>query len=294
MTSPPTPIRFGYFLVPYAGTPLLETAQRVERLGLDYVAIQDHPYQRRYVDTWALLAMIAATTTELRMFPDVANLPLRHPAVMAKTAATIDLLSGGRFELGLGAGAFWDAIEAYGGRRRSPGESLTALEEAVDVIRKVWSGERNLRVEGEHYHLAGAKSGPQPAHPIGIWLGVYGPRALALTGRVADGWIPSFSGDYDALAEMLERLDDAATAAGREPADIRRVLNVNGAVTDGRSEGPLHGPVDQWADGLAELATTYRFDTFVFWGEGNNQLERFAEQVVPAVRERAGATPRGD
>ena len=292
MTPPTTPIRFGYFLIPNAEAPLLETAQRVERLGLDYVAVQDHPYQRRFVDTWMLLAMIAATTTRLRMFPDVANLPLRHPSIMAKSAATIDLVSGGRFELGLGAGAFWDAIEAFGGNRRSPGESLTALEEAISVMRRIWSSERNLRVEGQHYHLAGAKGGPAPVHPIGIWLGVYGPRALQLTGRVADGWIPSFRGDYDALAEMVERLDDAATAAGRAPGDIRRVLNVNGVVTDGSSQGPLHGPVDRWADELAELATTYRFDTFVFWGEGDDQLERFAEDVVPAVRERVGtATP---
>src|SRR5690606_8109303 len=114
-------ISFGYFLVPNAGEPLIETAQRVEQLGLEYVGIQDHPYQRRYVETWSLMAMIAASTTTLRIFPDVANLPLRPPAVVAKTAATIDLLSGGRFELGLGAGAFWEAIEAYGGPRRKPG-----------------------------------------------------------------------------------------------------------------------------------------------------------------------------
>jgi alkanesulfonate monooxygenase SsuD/methylene tetrahydromethanopterin reductase-like flavin-dependent oxidoreductase (luciferase family) len=185
----PTPakrqLRFGYFLVPLAAEPLIATAQRAERLGLDYVGIQDHPYQRRFVDTWSLMAMIAASTTTLRIFPDVANLPLRPPAVMAKAAATIDLLSGGRFELGLGAGGFWDAIAAYGGPRRSPRESLGALGEAITVIRKVWSGERNLRFEGTHYQLAGAQAGPVPAHPIGIWLGVYGPRALELTVRAA-------------------------------------------------------------------------------------------------------------
>ena len=138
-------LRFGYFLVPDAASPLIETAQRIERLGLDYVGIQDHPYQRRFADTWSLMAMVAASTTTLSIFPDVANLPLRPPAVMAKAAATIDLLSGGRFELGLGAGGFWDAIEAYGGPRRGPREALGALEEAITVIRKVWSGERNLR-----------------------------------------------------------------------------------------------------------------------------------------------------
>ena len=66
---------FGYFLVPNAADPLLETAREVERLGLDYVAVQDHPYQRRYVDTFSLMAAILATTTTLRVFPDVANLP---------------------------------------------------------------------------------------------------------------------------------------------------------------------------------------------------------------------------
>ena len=221
------PVSFGYFLVPNAASPLIATAQRVERLGLDYVGIQDHPYQRNFADTWSLMAMIAASTTTLRIFPDVANLPLRPPAVMAKAAATIDLLSGGRFELGLGAGGFWDAIEAYGGPRRGPGEALGALEEAITVIRKVWSGERNLRFEGSHYRLAGAQSGPVPPHEIGIWLGVYGPRALELTGRAADGWIPSFRGDIGQIAQMSSRLDDAVAAAGlaagRRPASPQRL-----------------------------------------------------------------------
>lgn len=292
MTTAAPPINFGYFLIPNAEAPLLATAQRVEQLGLDYVAVQDHPYQRRFVDTFALLAMIAASTTSLRMFPDVANLPLRPPAMIAKTAATIDVLSGGRFELGLGAGGFWDAIEAYGGQRRTPGQALGALDEAIDVIRKVWSGERNLRFAGTHYHLAGAKSGPVPAHPIGIWLGVYGPRALELAGRAADGWVPSFRGDRAALAEMARRLDDAASAAGRDPAQIRRVLNVNGTITDGRSDGPLRGPVDQWADELTELAVAHGFDTFIAWAEGEGQLERFAEEVVPATRRQVDAERR--
>ena len=248
------PVSFGYFLVPNAASPLIATAQRVERLGLDYVGIQDHPYQRNFADTWSLMAMIAASTTTLRIFPDVANLPLRPPAVMAKAAATIDLLSGGRFELGLGAGGFWDAIEAYGGPRRGPGEALGALEEAITVIRKVWSGERNLRFEGSHYRLAGAQSGPVPPHEIGIWLGVYGPRALELTGRAADGWIPSFRGDIGQIAGMSSRLDDAVAAAGRPQGAVRRVLNVSGTVTDGPSEGMFRGPVTQWVDDLAEVA----------------------------------------
>src|SRR5512145_3257470 len=148
-------IKFGYFLIPNAELPLLAIAQEAERLALDYVAVQDHPYQRRFVDTWTLLSMIAATTSRIGLFPDVANLPLRPPAVMAKAASSIDLLSGGRFELGLGAGGFGDAAHAYGGPRRSPGEALAALGEAIEVIRKIWSGDRNLRFEGKHYRLHG-------------------------------------------------------------------------------------------------------------------------------------------
>jgi len=203
---------------------------------------------------------------------------------LAKAAASIDVLSGGRFELGLGAGGFWDAIEAYGGPRRTPGDALAALEEAIEVIRKVWSGERNLRFEGQHYQLRGAQSGPVPAHPIGIWLGVTGPHALKLAGKVADGWVPSFRGDLTKIAEMTKRLDDAAAEAGRDPASIRRILNVNGVITDGASNGMLQGPVNQWAEELTNLAVIYNFDTFIFWGEGEGQLQRFAEEVVPAVR----------
>jgi alkanesulfonate monooxygenase SsuD/methylene tetrahydromethanopterin reductase-like flavin-dependent oxidoreductase (luciferase family) len=277
-------LKFGYFLIPNAADPLIATAQQVERLGLDYIAVQDHPYQRRFVDTWTLLSVIAGATSRVGLFPDVVNLALRPPAVLAKSAASLDVLSGGRAELGLGAGGFPDAVEAYGGPRRSPGEALAALAEAIEVIRKVWSGERNLRFAGEYYRLAGAHSGPVPAHPIGIWLGVHGPRAVQLTGRVADGWVPSFRGDLSRIVDMAARLDGAAAEAGRDPSQIRRVLNIGGAITDRASEGPLRGPVDQWVDELTDIAVGQGFDTFILWADGPDQLVTFAQQVVPAVR----------
>ena len=280
------PLQFGYFLVPNASDPVVNVALEVERRGFDYVAIQDHPYQRRYLETWTLLSVIAGTTSHVGLFADVANLPLRPPAVLAKAAASLDVLSGGRVELGLGAGGFWDAIVAYGGTRRSPAAALTALEEAITVIRTVWSGERNLRFDGAYYHLTGAQSGPVPAHPIGIWLGVHGPRALAFAARVADGWVPSLTGNVQAVADMARRLDDAAASVGRDPGEIRRVLNVNGTITGGTSEGVLRGPVDQWVDELTDLALAHGFDTFVLWAEGDEQMVRFAEEVVPALRAR--------
>ena len=292
MTDYGRELRFGYFLIPNAADPLLATAREVERLGLDYIAVQDHPYQRGFVDTFVLMSMIAARTERIAVFPDVANLPLRPPAVLAKAAASLDLLSGGRVELGLGAGSFWDAIAAFGGQRRRPAAAYEALAEAIEVIRLVWSGQRNLRFQGAHYHLAGAQSGPPPAHPIGIWLGVYGPRALRLAGRVADGWVPSFRGELRPLLDMAARLDDAAAAAGRDPAALRRVLNVAGEVTDGASLGALRGPVGQWTDELTALAVGAGFDTFVLSAEGPGQLARFAEEVAPAVRARVAQERR--
>src|SRR3954471_23524265 len=150
-------VRLGVFVTPVAEgrDDVLAQVELAEREGLDLVGIQDHPYQRRFMETWSLLAFLAARTERVTLFPDVANLPLRNPAVMAKAAATIDLLSGGRFELGLGAGAFWEAIGAMGGPERTPGESVRALDEAIAVIRAMWSGERSAQVEGEYYALRG-------------------------------------------------------------------------------------------------------------------------------------------
>ncbi|HEY9377944.1 MAG TPA: LLM class flavin-dependent oxidoreductase [Jiangellaceae bacterium] len=285
-------LAFGYFLIPNAADPLLETAREVERLGLEYVAVQDHPYQRRFADTFALMSAILATTASLRVFPDVANLPLRPPAVLAKTAATLDVLSGGRFELGLGAGGFWDAIDGYGGARRTPGEAVDQVAEGIEVIRRVWSGERNLRFEGDYYHLRGVHSGPVPVHDIGIWIGAGGPRSLRQTGRVADGWVSSIRPDLlPKLRGMNALVDEGAAEAGKEPSAVRRIFNVNGVITDGRSEGFLRGPADQWADELAALVADHRADTLVFWGGGDGdeleQLRRFAETVMPMTRARA-------
>src|SRR5215212_3713500 len=122
-------VEFGIFPAPNAAEAdeLLERVLAAEEAGLDLVGIQDHPYQRRFLDTLSLLAYLAARTSRIRLAPDVANLPLRPPAMIAKAAASIDLLSGGRFELGLGAGAFWENIAAMGGPEREPGESVDAL-----------------------------------------------------------------------------------------------------------------------------------------------------------------------
>jgi len=263
------PVRFGVFVVPEATERPLQQAAVADELGFDVVGVQDHPYQRRFFDTWTLLTAMAMRTERITLFPDVANLPLRPPAVLAKAAATLDLLSGGRVELGLGAGGFWDAIKAYGGPVRTPGESVSALEEAIQVIRLMWSGEHGIRFEGKFYPLAGAHSGPVPAHPIGIWLGAYKPRMLSIVGRLADGWVPSYG--YVKAPDLLEgnrRIDDAATAAGRDPRSIRRVLNA--------------GSLD--AETLVSLVVDYGMDTFLVTDDPD-EMRSFASEVAPRVRE---------
>ena len=282
---------FGIFPTPEAQARerVVEQVLLAERLGLDLVGIQDHPYQRRFLHTWTLLTYLAGRTERIRFFPDVANLPLRPPALLAKSAASLDLLSGGRVELGLGAGAFWEGIGALDGPVRSPRESVDALEEAIGIIRRVWAGERGIRFEGAHYRLAGAHGGPVPAHDIGIWLGAYGPRMLRLAGRLADGWVPSLP--RLPLAEVPARqaaIDDAARAAGRDPSQILRVANINGAIVDGEVSGWLHGPADHWVAELTRLVRELRFDGLVLWPDHEDvlgQTERFATEVVPRVRE---------
>ncbi len=272
-------LAFGCFLPPVAeaAAEVLALAYEADARGLDLVTVQDHPYQPAFLDAWTLLSVIGARTSRVRVMPNVANLPLRPPAVLARSAASLDLITRGRVELALGTGAFWDAIVAMGGPRRTPGEAVEALEEAIAVIRALWSGERTPRIEGRHYSLTGAKPGPVPAHPIGIWLGAYKPRMLAVTGRLADGWLPSSGyAPPERLAAMNGAIDESASAAGRSPSDVRRYYNID--ASGERS--------DEWAERLAGLALSEGISGFIVTVElgGARALARFAEEVAPAVR----------
>ena len=245
-----------------------------DRLGFDLITFQDHPYQPALLDAWSLLAFVAAKTERAHVSANVTNLPLRQPVVIARSSVTIDQLSGGRFELGLGAGGFWDAIEAVGGRRLSPGDSVTALEEAIRIIRAVWAVDEpgGVTVEGEFYRVRGAQRGPASPHPISISVGAYGPRMLRLTGRVADGWVPSFGylTSENALTDMNRRIDGGAESAGRAPADIRRWLNI--------------GAADATPERLVQLALLEGMSGFILASDDATELERFAHEVIPAVR----------
>lgn len=283
---------FGTFLTPAADAAghVVELAEITDRAGLDLVTVQDHPYQSRFLDAWTLLSVIAGRTRRVRLTPNVANLPLRPPAVLARGAASLDILSGGRAELGLGAGAFWDAIAGMGGPRREPGAAVEAVTEAIQVIRALWTPGRGVRLDGRHYSLHGAKPGPFPVHDMGIWLGSYQPRMLRVTGGLADGWLPSAG--YLAPTELStanEIIDDAAVAAGRSPDAIRRLYNITGG------DGFPYGPMSDWAAQLAELTLAEGVSGYILPVDDARTIQRFAAEVAPAVREIVAAerTPFG-
>lgn len=273
--------RFGTFLTPSASQPeqTVRLAQVSEQSGLDLVTFQDHPYQPAFLDTWTLLSFVAARTQRILLAPNVTNLPLRPPAVLARAAASLDLLSDGRVELGLGAGAFWQAIEAMGSPRLTPAQSVQALQEAIRIIRELWdtSQRGGVRVDGERYRVIGAKRGPAPAHRIPIVLGAYKPRMLRLVGTDADGWLPTlgYLPGTEALAESNDIIDEAAATAGREPSEISRWLNV--------------GIDDIDPSSLAELALEYGISTFVLGTDDPHTIARFGQEVAPAVRELVAA-----
>ncbi|GAB3874547.1 LLM class flavin-dependent oxidoreductase [Terrabacter terrigena] len=285
-------LQFGVFASPDASRvhATLELAQLADVLGLDLFTVQDHPYNAKHLDTSTLLTAVAVRTTSVRVAANVANLPLRPPVGLAKQVATLDVLSGGRAELGLGTGAFWDAIVASGGERRSPGEAVDALVEAIHIIRAAWGqspdqpGARSVTALGEHYSVKGMHAGPFPVHPVEIWLGAYRPRMLRVTGRLADGWLPSQGyAEPESLAGLNAAIDEAADAAGRGPQAIRRMYNVFGQF--GTGSGFLRGTADDWAEQLAGLSLDAGMSTYVLGTDDPDLLRRFAGEVAPAVRE---------
>jgi alkanesulfonate monooxygenase SsuD/methylene tetrahydromethanopterin reductase-like flavin-dependent oxidoreductase (luciferase family) len=286
-------LEFGAFISgsPEDASRAVELSVLAEREGLDLVTFQDHPYQPRLLETWTLMSFVAARTNRVRISPNVLNLPLRPPSVMARSVATLDRLSGGRVELGIGAGGFWDAIEGMGGRRLTPGESVAALEEAIDLLRMLWDTGSPGRVDfdGRHYQLHGAARGPAPLHDVGIWIGAYKPRMLSLVGRKADGWLPSLPylqpGD---LAAGNQAIDEAAHGAGRSPAEVRRLLNIAPAAP-GSAHPAFEGAPITWVEEMTRMALEDGVGTFILMADDPGLITTYGREVAPAVREAVAA-----
>lgn len=211
--------------------------------------------------------------------------------MLAKAAASFGVLAEGRLVLGVGGGAYPDAIASIGGRRRSGGETVAFTEESLHVLRAALAGDA-VRLISDHHRIEGYQAGPVPPAPVPLWLGAMWRRMLGVTGRAADGWISPLD-IYVAPDEVPAKqkiIDEAALEAGRDPRRIRRAYNVLGAIGPFRGGRGLVGDARLWADTLTEWAVELGLDTFIYWPvtEPRTQLEAFAAEVVPTVREQVG------
>lgn len=301
MTSSTVAPLLGISIDPSAADPQepFRRARVADEHGIDLITLMDHPYNRKLYDTWTLLAAMGAITERVRLGTNVISLPLRPPAMLAKQAASLDVMTGGRLELGLGAGAVWDGIAAFGGPRRSPGEAYGAFKDALHILQGMWqSGGSSFTYEGDFYQVRGAKLGPPPAHPIRLWVGASGPRMLRLLGRMAGGLYVSYNRHKpERLPKLNSWIDEGAESAGRSPSEIRRGYNLMGVLTEGQDKSSypelrddyILGDAELWVERIVDWYVNYRQDTFNFWpvaGDQPRQIEIFAREVAPKVRER--------
>jgi probable F420-dependent oxidoreductase len=264
-------------------------ARKAEELGFDFLSASDHPEGTDPTfETWTMLAWIAAATSRIRIATRVLGMPYRSPAMLAKMAETLDRLSGGRLILGLGGGSADDEHRAFGFGVRSPKDKTDGLEEAVAIIRGLWT-EPSFTFTGRLYHTDAANLEPKPEHAIPIWLGTFAPRGLALTGRLADGWIPSLGyAPPDEVTVLRQRVLEAAEAAGRDPAEITCAYNLEVRIGEPTGTDPsvVSGSPDAVAERLAGFVEL-GFSTLNFMPSGpglDEQVERLATEVIPAVR----------
>jgi alkanesulfonate monooxygenase SsuD/methylene tetrahydromethanopterin reductase-like flavin-dependent oxidoreductase (luciferase family) len=264
-------------------------AQEAERLGYDFVSAADHPCGGNpSYETTTMLTWIAACTSRIKVASRVLAVPFRRPAMVAKLAASLDLLSGGRFILGLGGGYSDDEITALGGPALSPGEKIDSLAEAIQVIRGAWT-HSGYTQRGHHHSVRDLEMEPKPTRPIPVWLGTFGPRALAVTGRLADGWIPSLGYmPAEEIPAMRRRIDAAAEEAGRRPEEIRGILNMTIRINPDAQPQPdvVTGSAKQVVSQLHELLGL-GFTGFNFITSGPDRIasmQRIAEEVLPVLR----------
>ena len=227
-------LRFGLKLSQDATIDTLKRVWRIaDEAGFDHCWNMDHfaslggDETKDVFEAWALLAGMAALTTRVRIGCTVTGNTYRHPGVLAKTAVTVDHLSGGRLEFGIGAG--WAENEhtmlglPFGGK----GDRADRLEESLQIIRSLWT-EPTTTFHGTHYRLTGAVAEPKPVqrpHPP-IWIGGSGPkRTLRMAAQYADVWNAA-GGEPDSVARSAAILERHCADVGRDPARIRRSVQI--------------------------------------------------------------------
>ena len=274
------------------GVDPMTEALHAEQLGFDVVTLHGDALHGNNpsFELWTLLCWVAAHTTSIRVAPVVLALPHRHPAVLAKMAETLDRLSGGRLLLVLGGGGPMNepAYRALGLSQRSPREKVEALEEAIDILRGLWSAS-TFSYPGQHFRTEGATIEPKPSHLIPVWLGVFSDRMLDLVWRKADGWFPTYQFlEPEQAFRKLEHIRRVAEQAGRNPDKITYAYNVPvlieaGAVTN---RWRIAGNAGEVARQLTHMVR-HGFTFLNIWpvGEAPVQRERLKRDVLPAVRD---------
>jgi alkanesulfonate monooxygenase SsuD/methylene tetrahydromethanopterin reductase-like flavin-dependent oxidoreductase (luciferase family) len=269
-----SPISFGLDLPVSVGSPgPVALARTAEDLGFDFVSASDHPAGTDpSYETWTMLAFVAAGTSRIGIATRVLGVPYRPPAMVAKMAETLDRLSGGRLILGLGGGASDHEFRQFGLRVPTPAEKVAGLGEAVEIIRGLWS-RPSFTFGGTLYSTERADLEPKPERRIPIWFGTFGPRALELTGRVADGWIPSLGyAPAGKLPLMRRAVLDAAVRAGRDPSTVTTALNVE-----------FDDNLGQITDLVGHGFTTLNFKV-PDGPDRAGRIERLAAEVLPTLR----------
>jgi probable F420-dependent oxidoreductase len=306
------PFRFAVQLHSLPGDAWSERVRAIERLGYSSIFVPDH-FGPQW-DPTALLAAAAAVTTKLKVGSLVYDVDYRHPVIHAKGAATIQLISGGRHEFGLGAGWMQTDYDEAGMTYDSPGTRIARLDEALQIIKSMWQNERTS-FSGKHYQITNIARAAEPAFaPPKVLIGGGGPKVLRLAGRHADivginptlveGKVtPRTAADLapEKLDEKLAWVREGAEAAGRsfrdielnsltfvvaitdDPKGLRAALGANTGMTPEQiADCPmfLTGSPAEIRDGLEKRRERYGFSYIVIQGRDFAVVENFAEKVV--------------
>ena len=295
-------VLFGASLGQWNGADAADAAGRVrlatqaDRDGLDLFTVADHPYFGAKLDAYALTGFLLGRTERIAGMVAVTNLPSRPAPVLARTITSLSALSGGRVILGIGAGAIWDMIAKLGFPRLGGGAAVRAMAEAITLVRALSGGGDSVTFHGDFYHVSELDPAAAPAPKI--FTGSVGPKSLAVTGQLANGWIPPGGADWlsQTYRDSRPRVDVAATAAGRDPADVVDVYNFGGRITAGplaatRGEDGrwIGGSVQQWVDELTTAVREHHAAGFIYRNTDEDTsddvaLARWATEIVPAVR----------
>ena len=286
-------VGLGLSASPGPGIDPIAEARLAEAFGFDYVSASDHLNGKTPTyEPWTLLTTVAAVTTRIRVLTRVLAIPYRNPGVLAKMAETLDRLSDGRLILGLGGGFVDDEFEAFGLPVPTNRDKVDGVAEQIAIARAVWS-EPGATYEGRLYRVHEAIVEPRPEHRIPIWLGMYKRRGLALTGREADGWIPSIGfAPPPVVVGLWEQVQVAAREAGREPSEITAAYNMLVRVGDEQPGNvmTIAGPAESITDqliGFTGLGFT-SFNLVPAGADRMDQIELLGRDVLPVLRERAG------